>query len=103
MRRLQLEVLARWRAHLADRELSSGRYDDAERLVAEAMRLMKDSTGADPVHEIVLLNRLGMIHKYQGRFSEGRRAYRRALRVCRNVVVFLIPGCTLVLVRIPAC
>jgi len=34
MRRLQLEVLARWRAHLADRELSSGRYDDAERLVA---------------------------------------------------------------------
>jgi tetratricopeptide (TPR) repeat protein len=60
----------------AMREL--GRYEEAERLLREALALAESGTGeAEDVARFA--NNLGVVYKYSGRFDEGAAMYGRAL------------------------
>lgn len=81
MRRLITEIRARWLGHLAGFACAEGRYESAERLALRALALAVPGT---PL-AMIQLNQLGMVHKYQGRYAEGRAAYRRALAIARSL------------------
>jgi tetratricopeptide (TPR) repeat protein len=61
-------------------KLADSRYEDAERLLLRAKVLAgrKDQRGAQ-AEIVAVLNALGMVCKYTGRFTRGERYYRRAL------------------------
>ena len=65
-------------ARAAQYALSRGEYARAERLFGFALRVAERMLRANDVLVGALLNDLGMVHKYQGRFDEAERAYRRA-------------------------
>ena len=63
---------------VAQYALSRGEYARAERLFGFALRIAERVLGATDVLVGAILNDLGIVHKYQGRFDEAERAYRRA-------------------------
>ncbi len=82
MGRILLELRARWSAHFADWECSGGHYDRAERMLRAALALA-ERAGSDPSLRLALFNSLGVVHKYQARYADSRRAYREALMIVR--------------------
>jgi tetratricopeptide (TPR) repeat protein len=79
-----MDLLPRWLAIRADLEARAGRYSAAELLVRRALVAIGEPDAPADVLGISLLNRLGMIHKAQGRLDEATRAYRRAWRGARR-------------------
>lgn len=79
VRRWCLRVRARWLGAWSTREIESGCYERAERLVREALKLIDTASAAEATLVVSLLNTLGMACKYQGKYGDGRRAYLRAL------------------------
>lgn len=77
-----VRVLARLAAFIlvrgAQRALSHGHYARAERLFGFALRIAERFLGPNDHVVGAVLNDLGMVHKYQGRFDEAERAHRRA-------------------------
>src|SRR5258706_5248476 len=63
---------------IAQQALSRGEYARAERLFGFALKSAERMLGPTDVVAGAVLNDLGMVHKYQGRFDEAERAYRRA-------------------------
>jgi tetratricopeptide (TPR) repeat protein len=63
---------------VAQAALSRGNYPRAERLFGLALRIAERMLGPTDVVVAAVLNDLGLVHRYQGRFDEAERAYRRA-------------------------
>jgi hypothetical protein len=71
-------LIARVLARVAQGALSRGNYPRAERLFGLALRIAERMLGSTDVVVAAILNDLGLVHRYQGRFDEAERAYRRA-------------------------
>lgn len=65
----------------ADACLTRGEYRRAESLYREALHLAEEMCGKHDPQMALILNALGVLYKYMGRFAEAGRAYRRALRI----------------------
>jgi tetratricopeptide (TPR) repeat protein len=59
----------------------SGRYDDAERLLREALAFGEEAPGETDIQIAAALNALAVTFKYSGRFDEGEPLLKRALRI----------------------
>src|SRR5262245_41351878 len=71
-----------WRlTNCADTCRSRGRYAEAERLFLQALALAETVLGRDDLEVSTILNNLGVLYKYMGRFDEGARMYRRAFEI----------------------
>jgi tetratricopeptide (TPR) repeat protein len=69
---------------MASRAIEGGDYARAERLALQASRLLEVAGAREDSWLVVALNTLGMAHKYQGNYLEGRRAYLGALALTRR-------------------
>jgi len=58
-----------------------GSYREAEELLSEALEVAERTSGFRSLWVAEILNELGMVCKYFGRFDEGRRHYERALAI----------------------
>src|SRR5207249_12110872 len=79
----QLSLLlarARLLGYLGNRACSAGKYDKADWLVRKALVAAEQALGPDHPELTALLNNLGVIHKYQGRYREAGPPYWRAAR-----------------------
>src|SRR5919108_6624885 len=88
MWRRLLVLRLRWLGYRGDRERLAGRYDRAEYVLRRALALAEEALPPDDLQTIALLNSLGMVHKYQGRFGDGIRVYRRAVSAAKRRVGF---------------
>ncbi|MEV0455891.1 tetratricopeptide repeat protein [Catellatospora methionotrophica] len=61
----------------------AGQYPRAEQAARAAIAAVEAAGFGHAAELVALLNELGMIGKYQGRFDEAEVCYRRALAVCR--------------------
>jgi tetratricopeptide repeat protein len=64
--------------HLGTLERIQGRYDRAEALFRDALARAIRLCGPQSLEVSIVLNNLAVVHKYQGRFPEGRRLYQRS-------------------------
>lgn len=64
----------------------AGRYQVALPLLQEALALAEGAFGPDSLEAAAVLNQLGMLGKFDGRFDEAEAAYRRALRITEQTV-----------------
>src|SRR5262245_15037852 len=83
LRRLSLKALAHYWAVRADQERLAGRHRDAERLARKALVVAARLVPADHVLRLRLLNTLGIVGKYRGRFAAASRAYAHAVSILR--------------------
>ena len=74
-------IAALWCLARGDRDRLSGQYDRAERRIKEALARLSGSGRFEQGIRARLLNRIGMIYKYQGRLALSARAYRRAFQI----------------------
>lgn len=80
IRRVQVS----WLTVRGDAERKAGRYEDAERLLKDAVSVREQIGGQDDQLDATLWNAVGVLCKYQARFPEGSRAYLRGLRAARR-------------------
>ncbi|MBK8233892.1 MAG: tetratricopeptide repeat protein [Candidatus Eisenbacteria bacterium] len=77
-------VRVSWLTVRGDAERKAGRYEDAERLLNDAVAVREQIGGQDDQLDATLWNAVGVLCKYQARFPEGSRAYLRGLRAARR-------------------
>src|SRR5262245_49984120 len=74
-------IAALWSIARGDRDRLAGRYERAEFRIKQALARTSGRGRLDHAIRARLLNRLGMIYKYQGRLSQSASAYRRAFQI----------------------
>ncbi|MFN8548695.1 MAG: sigma-70 family RNA polymerase sigma factor [Candidatus Eisenbacteria bacterium] len=79
-----LLIQASWMTIRGDAARRAGNYAEAERLLHQAVSLSNEAGERDDRLDAELWNALGVLYKYQARFSEGARAYLRALPAARR-------------------
>src|ERR1043165_3291076 len=62
---------------LAQRHREQGRYAAAEELLQRALEIAGRAYAPDDLEIAGILNDLGVVHKFQGRYEEAERCYRR--------------------------
>lgn len=78
--RLRVQALS----GLGETLITRGRYADARRLLRRALASAERRLGSNDVDTAVVLNLIGMLGKYTGRFDDAARAYRRVRRILRR-------------------
>jgi tetratricopeptide (TPR) repeat protein len=74
-----VRLRVRARVFLANIDRGLGAYAAADRAFQAALREVTKSFGPDDLDVAGILNNLGVLRKYQGRYTEAARFYRRAL------------------------
>jgi tetratricopeptide (TPR) repeat protein len=74
---IRAQALHSHASRLADR----GSYSAAITSFRRALRLANRGRASNPLFLVALLNNLGVVYKYTGRFAQARRMYLRALRI----------------------
>ena len=62
-----------------------GDYSGAERYLCEALVVVEESLGNDDPDVVTVLNALGILYKYSGRFDEAGALYQRAVQIAERV------------------
>lgn len=64
-----------------ERFRDQGKYDQAEGLLDTALAAAEQIAGQDDPLTATVLNQIGILDKYAGRFDQGEKAYQRALAI----------------------
>lgn len=78
-------MAAIWCMARGDRERLAGRYERAARQIQRGLVLLRNGGPLGEACRARLLNRLGMVYKYQGRLGLSGRAYCRAFRIATKL------------------